>query len=66
MKLFDSHFCGDGCSIFIYHHHICGPIAMHTFGVVLVLLLKWHAIFFAGINLLVVLSKTGHNLLRLV
>jgi hypothetical protein len=39
---------------------------MHTFGVVLVLLPKQHAIFFTGINLLVVHSATGHNLLRLV
>jgi hypothetical protein len=52
MKLFDHHFCGDRCSIFIYHLHIFEPTTMHTFGVVLVRLPKQHAIFFTGINLL--------------
>jgi hypothetical protein len=36
---------------------------MHTFGVILVLLLKQHAIFSIGINLLVVHSETRHNFL---
>jgi hypothetical protein len=39
---------------------------MLTFGVILVLLPKQHAIFFVGINLLIVHSETGHNLLKLV
>jgi hypothetical protein len=45
MKLFDYHFCGDRCPIIVYHLHVSGPTAMHTFGVVLVLLPKQHAIF---------------------
>jgi hypothetical protein len=45
-KLFDHHFCGDRCSIFVYHLHLFGPTAMHTFGVVLVLLPKQHAFFY--------------------
>jgi hypothetical protein len=39
---------------------------MLTFGVVLVLLPKQHAIFFTGINLLVVHFETGYNLFGLV
>jgi hypothetical protein len=39
---------------------------MLAFGVVLVLLPKQHALFFTDINLLVVRSKIGHNLLGLV
>jgi hypothetical protein len=39
---------------------------MHTFGVILVLLLEQHAILFAHIKLLVVHTETGHNLFRLV
>jgi hypothetical protein len=39
---------------------------MHTFGVILVLLSEQHAILFAHINLLIVHTKTGHNLFRLV
>jgi hypothetical protein len=49
-----------------YHLHVSGPITMHTFGVILVLIPKQHAFFFAGINLLIVHSETGYNLLRLV
>jgi hypothetical protein len=66
MKMFDHLFCGDRCPIFVYHLHVYGPTAMLTFGVVLVLLPKQHAIFFAGINPLIVHSETRHNLLRLV
>jgi hypothetical protein len=66
MKLFGDHFCGDRCCIFIYHLHVSGPIVMPTFNVVLVLLLKQHVIFFVVINLFVVHSETGHNLLGLV
>jgi hypothetical protein len=39
---------------------------MHTFGVILVLLSEQHAILFVHINLLIVHTKTGHNLFRLV
>jgi hypothetical protein len=39
---------------------------MHTFGVILVLHPNQHVTFFVGINLLIVHSETGHNLLRLV
>jgi hypothetical protein len=39
---------------------------MHTFGVILVLLLEQHVILFARINLLVVHAKTDQNLLGLV
>jgi hypothetical protein len=39
---------------------------MYTFGIVHVLLPKQHAIFFVGINLLIVHSEIGHILLRLV
>jgi hypothetical protein len=66
MKLFNRHFCGDRGSIFFYHLHISGPIGMHIFDVVLVLIPKQHAIFFPGINLLVLHTETGHNLLGLV
>jgi hypothetical protein len=37
---------------------------MHTFSVILVLLLEQHAILFTHINLLVVHTETGHNLFR--
>jgi hypothetical protein len=37
-KLFGRHFCGNKDTIFISHLHVSGPIAMHTFGVILVLL----------------------------
>jgi hypothetical protein len=66
MKLFDRHFCGDRCPIFIYHLHISRLTALLKFSVVLVLLLKEQAIFFTGINLFIVYSKSRHNLLRLV
>jgi hypothetical protein len=39
---------------------------MHTFGVILVLLLEQHAILFAHINLLILHTETEHNLFRLV
>jgi hypothetical protein len=39
---------------------------MYTFNVILVLLLKQYAILFTHINLLVLHTKTGHNLFRLV
>jgi hypothetical protein len=39
---------------------------MLTFSVILVVLPKQHVIFFVGINILIVHSETGHNLLRLV
>jgi hypothetical protein len=39
---------------------------MHTFGVIFVLLPEQHAILFTHINLLVVHTKTRHNLFRLV
>jgi hypothetical protein len=39
---------------------------MHTFSVILVLLLEQYAILFADINLLIVHTETGHNLFRLV
>jgi hypothetical protein len=55
-KVFDHHFCGDRCPIFVYHLDISGPTTMLTFDVILVLLLKQHAIFFTCINLLVVHS----------
>jgi hypothetical protein len=65
-KLFDGHFCGDRDSIFVYNLHVSGPTAMHTFGVVLVVLSEQQAILFARINLLIVHAKTGHNFLGLV
>jgi hypothetical protein len=39
---------------------------MHTFDVVLVLLPEQHAILFTRINLLVVHTETGHDLLELI
>jgi hypothetical protein len=39
---------------------------MHTFSVILVLLLEQHTILFTHINLLIVHTETGHNLFRLV
>jgi hypothetical protein len=65
-KLFDRHFCGNICPIFIYHIHVYGPTAMLIFNVFLVLILKQHAIFFIGINLLIIYSEIGYNLLILV
>jgi hypothetical protein len=44
-KLFDRHFFGDKGSIFVYHLHVSGYTEMHTFGVILVLLLEQYAIF---------------------
>jgi hypothetical protein len=35
---------------------------MHTFGIILVLLLEHHAVLFAYINLLIVYSKIDNNL----
>jgi hypothetical protein len=39
---------------------------MHTFGIILVLLSEQHAVLFAHINLLIIHTKTGNNLLCLV
>jgi hypothetical protein len=61
MKLFNGHFCGDRDSIFVYNLHVSGPTVMHTFDVILLLLLEQHAIIFACINLLIVHAKTGHK-----
>jgi hypothetical protein len=66
MKLFGRHFCCNRDTIFISHLHVSGPTAMHTFGVILVLLPEQHTILFAHINLHVVHTETGHNLFRLV
>jgi hypothetical protein len=44
-KLFDRHFCGNRDSIIICHLDVSGPTAMHTFGVILLLLLEKHEIF---------------------
>jgi hypothetical protein len=65
-KLFGHHFCGNRDTIFISHLHISGPTAMHTFDVILVLLLEQHTILFAHINLLIVQTETRHNLFTLV
>jgi hypothetical protein len=66
MKLFDRHFCGNRDTIFVSHLHVSRQTTMHTFGVILVLLLEQHVIPFAHINLLVVHTETRHNLFRLV
>jgi hypothetical protein len=66
MKLFDHHFCGNRDTIFVSHLHVSRQTTMHTFGVILVLLLEQHVIPFAHINLLVVHTETRHNLFRLV
>jgi hypothetical protein len=52
--------------MFIYYLHVSGLTAMHTMGVVLVLLSEQHAILFTHINLLIVHTKTGQNLFRLI
>jgi hypothetical protein len=39
---------------------------MHTFGIILVLLQEQHVVLLAHINLLVVHTKTGNNLLSLL
>jgi hypothetical protein len=65
-KLFHYHFYGYKGSIFIYHFHISVPTAMHTFSMILVLLLEHHAVLFAHINLLIVHTMPGNNLLLLV
>jgi hypothetical protein len=65
-KLFGHDFYGNRDTIFISHLHVSGPIAMHTFGVILVLLSEQYAILFTHINLLVVHIETGDNLFRLV
>jgi hypothetical protein len=56
-KLFGRHFDGNRDNIFISHLHVSGPTAMHTFDVILVLLLEQHAILFTHINLLVVHTR---------
>jgi hypothetical protein len=65
-KLFGRHFCGNRDTIFISHLHVFGPTTMHTFDVILVLLLEQHTILFARINLLIVHTETENHLFRLV
>jgi hypothetical protein len=62
-KLFGCHFCGNRDTIFISHLYASGPTAMHTFGVILVLLLEQHVILFTHINILIVHTEIRHNLL---
>jgi hypothetical protein len=58
-ELCDHHFCGNKDCIFVYYLHVSRPFAMHTFVVVLVLLLEQHVILFLHINLLVVHTEMG-------
>jgi hypothetical protein len=64
MKLFDHHFCGDICLIFVYYLHVSRPgyrtahIRCHPCAPS-----KTTCNFFVGIKLLVVHSEIGHNLL---
>jgi hypothetical protein len=62
MKIFHYHFCANRGSIFVYHFHVSRSTVMHTFGIILVLLLEHHVVLFAYINLLIVYTKIDNNL----
>jgi hypothetical protein len=52
-------------TIFVSHLHVSKPTIMYIFGDILMLLSE-HAISFAHINILILHTEVGHNILRLV
>jgi hypothetical protein len=63
IKLFDCHFCSNRLHLRLPPSHIG---IYHTFDVVLMLLLKQHAILLTHINLVIVHVETNQNLFGLV